>query len=297
MFLSVTFLLLAWLPVLAEVSKTVSLTEAGTLSSNISDSEKTTITNLTVNGKINSDDIATMKDMATTGALSVLDMSSAIADTTCLIGQYAFTGCNKLTSISFPQGVTSIGPGAFGYCRNLSSITIPYSVTSIGNAAFGKKYKLGNRYTCPQCGRKRCFAKYIDEEGQIVFPDNVGRCDHEQSCGYHFSPSDYFKDNPDANCKDDWRYETPIKVYKKEKPLPTLIESKLMEQTLHGYSVNPLYQYLSTVFGKEETERLFALYKVGTSKATSTKQPILQKAKAEAVATPKIGDVRKTRMR
>ena len=46
-----------------------------------------------------------------------------------------------------------------------------------------QKYKLGNRYACPQCGRKRCFARYIDEEGQIVFPDNVGRCDHEQSCG------------------------------------------------------------------------------------------------------------------
>ena len=58
-----------------------------------------------------------------------------------------------------------------------------------------QKYKLGNRYACPQCGRKRCFARYIDEEGQIVFPDNVGRCDHEQSCGYHYSPSDYFKDN------------------------------------------------------------------------------------------------------
>ncbi len=39
-----------------------------------------------------------------------------------------------------------------------------------------------------------------------------------------------------------------------------------MKQTLHGYSVNPLYRYISTVFGKEETERLFALYKVGTSK-------------------------------
>ena len=24
-------------------------------------------------------------------------------------------------------------------------------------------------------------------------------------------PSDYFKDNPDANCNDDWRYKTPIK--------------------------------------------------------------------------------------
>ena len=30
-----------------------------------------------------------------------------------------------------------------------------------------QKYKLGNRYACPQCGRKRCFATYIDEEGQI----------------------------------------------------------------------------------------------------------------------------------
>ena len=39
-----------------------------------------------------------------------------------------------------------------------------------------------------------------------------------------------------------------------------------MKQTLYGYSVNPLYRYISTVFGKEETERLFALYKVGTSK-------------------------------
>ena len=118
-----------------------------------------------------------------------------------------------------------------------------------------QKYKLGNRYACPQCGRKRCFARYIDEQGQIVFPDNVGRCDHEQSCGYHYSPSDYFKDNPDANCNDDWRYKTPIKECCKEKPLPTFIDSKLVEQTLHGYSVNPLYRYISTVFGKEETER------------------------------------------
>ena len=129
-----------------------------------------------------------------------------------------------------------------------------------------QKYKLGNRYTCPQCGRKRCFARYIDEEGHITFPDNVGRCDHEQSCGYHYAPSDYFKDHPDANCKEDRKHEMPIKVCRKEKSLPTFIDSKLMEKTLHGYSVNPLYQYLSTVFGKEETERLFSLYKVGTSK-------------------------------
>ena len=57
-----------------------------------------------------------------------------------------------------------------------------------------------------------------------------------------------------------------IKECRKEKPLPTFIENKLMKQTLYGYSVNPLYRYISTAFGKEETERLFVLYKVGTSK-------------------------------
>ena len=129
-----------------------------------------------------------------------------------------------------------------------------------------QKYKLGNRYTCPQCGRKRCFARYIDEEGKIKFPDNVGRCDHEQNCGYHYSPSDYFKDNSDVANKENRINEKPIKVSKKENHFPTFIESKLMEQTLHGYSIIPLYQYLSVVFGKDETERLFALYKVGTSK-------------------------------
>ena len=36
-----------------------------------------------------------------------------------------------------------------------------------------QKYKLGNRYACPQCGRKRCFARYIDEEGPDVYKRQV----------------------------------------------------------------------------------------------------------------------------
>lgn len=29
-----------------------------------------------------------------------------------------------------------------------------------------EKYRLGNRYTCPNCERKRCFTRYIDAEGK-----------------------------------------------------------------------------------------------------------------------------------
>ena len=47
-----------------------------------------------------------------------------------------FNGCDSLTSIEIPSGVTTIGENAFDNCTSLSSITIPNTVTSIGNYAF-----------------------------------------------------------------------------------------------------------------------------------------------------------------
>jgi len=52
------------------------------------------------------------------------------------IGSYAFNYCSSLTSITIPDGVTSIESKAFNYCPRLTSITIPDGVTSIGSYAF-----------------------------------------------------------------------------------------------------------------------------------------------------------------
>ena len=52
------------------------------------------------------------------------------------IDNYAFEGCEALTSVTIPFGVTSIGDFAFSGCYNLESVTIPDSVTSIGWSAF-----------------------------------------------------------------------------------------------------------------------------------------------------------------
>ena len=52
------------------------------------------------------------------------------------IGDYAFSGCDNIKSITIPNGVTSIREWAFMSCDCLTSITIPDSVTSIGYGAF-----------------------------------------------------------------------------------------------------------------------------------------------------------------
>ena len=54
-----------------------------------------------------------------------------------------------------------------------------------------------DRLTCPSCGHRREFSPYIDAEtGEILHP-SVGRCNREKSCGYHYKPSEYFKDHPE----------------------------------------------------------------------------------------------------
>ena len=53
-----------------------------------------------------------------------------------VIGDYAFSGCSGLTSVTIGNSVTSIGEGAFSSCSGLTSVTIPNSVESIGSYAF-----------------------------------------------------------------------------------------------------------------------------------------------------------------
>ena len=49
----------------------------------------------------------------------------------------------------------------------------------------------GSKLRCPRCGRKS-FTPYIDTQTNEILDENVGICDHKNSCGYHFSPREYF---------------------------------------------------------------------------------------------------------
>ncbi len=55
---------------------------------------------------------------------------------TKVIGDYVFSECTSLTSVTIGSGVTSIGNFAFSGCSGLISIEIPESVTNIGDYVF-----------------------------------------------------------------------------------------------------------------------------------------------------------------
>ena len=139
-----------------------------------------------------------------------------------------------------------------------------------------KKYdtsRRNNKLTCPECGKSNCFVKYVDEEGVIVFPDYVGRCDHENACGYHYTPKDYFHDNPDAksDAKDnDGIIDKPHisrnpENVKTEPVAPSFISEELMRKSLSHYEINPLHRYLYKTIGSNATNHQFERYCVGTS--------------------------------
>ena len=69
-----------------------------------------------------------------------------IPDNVQTIGNWAFSQCLKLKSISVPQTVTRIGDGAFRYCENLKTINGMNGVTYIGKSAFNQCEKLKNVY-------------------------------------------------------------------------------------------------------------------------------------------------------
>jgi hypothetical protein len=54
------------------------------------------------------------------------------------------------------------------------------------------------RHDCPSCEAKLSFTQYLDGNTHKPIHDNVGKCNRESKCGYHYTPKQYFMDNPSS---------------------------------------------------------------------------------------------------
>ena len=90
------------------------------------------------------------------------------------IGRNAFGSCKSLTNVSIPEGVTSLGQSAFTYCDNLISVTIPEGITSINTYAFYGCSSLKN-VTIPEGATEIGFAAFYDCSGleSVTIPNSV----------------------------------------------------------------------------------------------------------------------------
>lgn len=119
-----------------------------------------------------------------------------------------------------------------------------------------------SRYHCPRCGKKE-FARYIDEFGNHLSSD-VGRCNREIKCGYHFKPREFFAINPTYSTK-----RKPFERQKKfaEKPRVkafSRIDERFVKQTFGNYERNNFIQFLKSIFPHDTVRSLIRCFCLGT---------------------------------
>lgn len=171
--LSICFLFILTSVLNAQVSKTVSVTTAGTLSTLLTPAEKTTVTDLTITGNIDARDFKLLRDTMT--ILTNLDLRGVnileynqdvlgygsstnpansipsfafyqirsnlfskvfLPNNLQFIGFKGFAECYHLTTVITNQYLKSIEDLAFSQCVNLKNIELPLSLESIKYMAF-----------------------------------------------------------------------------------------------------------------------------------------------------------------
>ena len=131
-----------------------------------------------------------------------------------------------------------------------------------------------SRLVCPQCGRKQSFVPYVNDVGEILAP-NVGRCNHESSCSYHYTPKNYFQDHPEQCRRDTWRQTPDWLKHRPASPQPAApvrhmrqdyLPSGLLDRTAVRNHPCNFITFLSTLFGSNTIRHLVAEYHIGVTK-------------------------------
>jgi hypothetical protein len=107
----------------------------------------------------------------------------------------------------------------------------------------------------------------VDESGDYL-NEAVGRCNHESSCGYHYTPKQFFADNPSA--RPDWkenffRVPQPVVKNKIKKKLWT-ITTDIVKSTVNPAIDSDFTLFLTGLIGRKNTVSLVKEYLIGVTK-------------------------------
>ena len=118
-----------------------------------------------------------------------------------------------------------------------------------------------SRQTCPSCQKPRQFVRYVHVQTGTPLGEQVGRCNREVKCGYHYTPQQYLTEHQ-VKSPNVLHHPTPLR---RPEP-PRYIDHRLFKQSLRSYDKNHLVQYLKRLLGPEKTQILINKFHIGTSK-------------------------------
>jgi len=117
------------------------------------------------------------------------------------------------------------------------------------------------RHICPACNKPFEYTRYVDIDTGEKLPEQVGRCNRIDKCGYNYTPKQYFADYGLKPNKPTQRKHKAI-----EKPPTTYIDLGIFASSLNKYTENNFIKYLHTIFDADTVTHLINIFKIGTSK-------------------------------
>ncbi len=125
---------------------------------------------------------------------------------------------------------------------------------------------IASRHNCPSCQqRDKTFSLYIDTETDEHLHPDVGRCNRESNCGYHYTPKQYFQDNKilfDASQDKPHRSKA---VMPKQKNI-SFIPIEIFKASLKEYETNHFINFLIELFGPKVAGEAVSRFFIATSK-------------------------------
>lgn len=113
------------------------------------------------------------------------------------------------------------------------------------------------KFVCPGCNQRK-LVRYIDATTKEYLPEEFGRCDRQDHCGYHINPYT-------AGFEKNKQVEQSARPKATNIPQPKYyIPESILNATLKQYEVNSFIRNLMKLVPIQEIEKAISLYRIGT---------------------------------